>query len=111
MKLDGKQITATVATFLLPPILYVLSSGPVLRFGYREKQLFIPMAGFYKPLFQGAKATHLMAPLDLYLKAWDVTVGTGAHSDRMYVIPEDFGRKMEAQARARAAAEPANSQP
>lgn len=107
MKMDSRQAAGLVATLLLPPFLYILSSGPVLRFAYREKERFVPLGKFYTPLFRGAEATHLAAPLNLYLQAWDVMVGTSSKSDHMYVISEDASRKATTAAKAGPTPKPA----
>lgn len=93
----GKIIHYIIASTLALVLLYVTASGPVLRFGYRDKVRYIPVNGFYGPLFSGAKALHLLLPLGLYLRAWGVIVGINSYDGQMLIIPEDYMRKMESQ--------------
>ena len=101
----------TIASALALLLLYVTSSGPVLRFGYRDKVRYVPVEGFYAPLFSGAEATHLLTPLGLYLRAWGVIIGINSYDGRMVIVSEEYIRKMQEQRTATPTPQPANQSP
>jgi len=86
--MNRRLIHYIIASLLALVLLYVASSGPVLRFAYRDKERLVPVGELYAPLFSGAKALHLMIPLGLYLRAWDVVVGIANTDGRMYILSE-----------------------
>ena len=101
----------TIASLLALVLLYVTSSGPVLRFGYRDKVRYVPVNGFYAPLFSGAKTLHLLLPLGLYLRAWGVIVGINSYDGQMLIVSESYLRKMQEQKAATPVPKAGNSSP
>lgn len=104
--MNRRIIHYIIASLLASVLLYVTSSGPVLRFVYRDKSRLVPVGNFYAPLFAGAKTLHLLLPLGLYLRAWDVIVGIATTDGRMYVVSEYSMEKMQEQAVAPPAPKP-----
>lgn len=104
----NRIIHYTIASALALLLLYVTSSGPALRFVYRDKVRYVPVEGFYAPLFSGAKTMHLLTPLGLYLRAWGVIVGINSYDGRMVIVSEEYIRKMQKQQAATPTPQPAS---
>lgn len=104
MKLDGKMIGRIAATLLLLPILYALSSGPLLRYSAQrqtratthsagspypilsDKPPADPIRAFYDPLFRSAALIHAGAPLSAYLRIWHVFLIHSGHDNHLTFI-------------------------
>lgn len=107
----NRIIHYTIASALAVLLLYVTSSGPILRFVYRDKVHYVPVNGFYAPLFSGAKTLHLLLPLGLYLRAWGVIVGINTYDGQMLIVSENYMRKMQEQKTATPTPTPAAAHP
>jgi hypothetical protein len=70
----GRPVVPIAALFFAVLILYVASSGPVLRYLFISYHSSAETGVLYQPMFAGAAAAKLQAPLDAYLFAWDVVV-------------------------------------
>lgn len=64
------QMAAMLAAL---PVLYIASSGPVLRLSTRNPAAERRACAFYEPLFRLTTRPDLGPPTIAYLRLWDVT--------------------------------------